>query len=365
MIVPAPSKDELTRRAARALDDASVVLLVTGESGVGKEHEIRRIVGRSSRSGLPLIVVDVSALPHDLIEAELFGYEAGAFTGAHRARPGAFEVAGRGVVLLDEVGELPAELQVKLLGVLGRRQVHRMGSWSPRPIECAIVAATHRDLREMVAQGTYRRDLYYRLRGVRIEIAPLRDRMNELPQIVNEILRRLPAEQGRAVRLSRAAWEALSRHSWPGNVRELEQALTSAAALYPEVEELEPAHLDLDPVPAPARAGRLDVRRLTPIFPAGTVRDALVAEDGDCARAAARLGVSRATLYRWLKQWAQGTGSLVPADAGRFASSRTLATPPNHSWSGSPRDSVNGTSTPAARDRVGATGRQDVGREDG
>ncbi|HJL15204.1 MAG TPA: sigma 54-interacting transcriptional regulator [Sandaracinaceae bacterium LLY-WYZ-13_1] len=204
--------------------------ILVGETGTGKELAARAIHDHSPRAAKPFVVVDCGAISENLIESELFGHERGAFTGADRQRTGAFEAAEGGTVFLDEIGELPLELQPKLLRVLERREVKRLGSTKLQEVDVRVVAATHRDLPAMVTDGTFREDLYYRLAEVVVELPPLRDRLDDVPVIAGRILRDLAAD-GPVVELGEDAVAALTRRSWPGNVRELRNVLKRATVL--------------------------------------------------------------------------------------------------------------------------------------
>jgi two-component system nitrogen regulation response regulator GlnG len=213
-----------------AASDAAVLIL--GESGTGKELVARAIHYHSRRREGPFIAVNMTALPSELIEAELFGHERGAFTGATEARSGRFREADGGTLLLDEIGDLPLGLQAKLLRVLQERVVVPLGGRQPIPIDVRIVASTHRDLPALVAAKSFREDLYFRLNVVPVRIAPLRERRADVPLLVSHFVERFSQELGVPRRWpSEAALERLSRHPWPGNVRELENAVKRALVL--------------------------------------------------------------------------------------------------------------------------------------
>src|SRR5262245_38512225 len=207
-----------------AVTDASVLLL--GETGTGKELIARAIHQRSHRRHRPFVVVNCGAMPSSLIESELFGRERGAFTGAHNAQAGRFEVANGGTIFLDEVGELPLELQPKLLRVLQEGEVDRLGSPRTTRIDVRVIAATNRNLMEDVRSGRFRRDLFYRLNVFPITLPALRQRRQDLPALVRYFSDRLGRGVGKPVeRITPGSFEALLRHDWPGNIRELENVI--------------------------------------------------------------------------------------------------------------------------------------------
>ena len=218
-------------------------ILVTGESGTGKEVCARAIHEASARAKKPLVVVDCGALPATLIESELFGHVRGAFTGAVRDRAGAFETANGGTIFLDEIGELPLDLQTRLLGVLERRRVTPLGGTQPRPIDVRVVAATNRDLRARINQGAFREDLYFRLAVVTVEMPPLRQRREDIRLYVERFLDDLGARG--TFTFDDDTLDRLERNPWPGNVRELRNVIERAAALgsgaIPSLREDQPA----------------------------------------------------------------------------------------------------------------------------
>jgi len=205
---------------------ADLPVLLTGETGTGKEIAARAIHEASPRAQEPFVAVECAAIPDTLIESELFGYERGAFTGAERSYAGAFERAGSGTLLLDEVGELPLSVQPKLLRALDRMEVRRLGSDAARPVGARILAATNRDLARMVNEGSFRDDLYYRLAVAEVHLPPLRERREDIPLLVRRLLELTP---GAARELDGTTMAALLGHSWPGNVRELRNAVQRVA----------------------------------------------------------------------------------------------------------------------------------------
>ena len=201
-------------------------VLLAGESGVGKDLIARAIHYHSPRKDRPFVKINCTALPENLMESELFGYEKGAFTGANISKPGKFELADTGTVMLDEIGDVPSNIQVKLLRVLQEREFERLGSNKTLHIDVRVIAATNRDLRVALEDGTFREDLYYRLNVVPIEILPLRDRKEDIPYLARHFVEKLAPESGGRVHgITDAAIDKLMQYSWPGNVRELENVV--------------------------------------------------------------------------------------------------------------------------------------------
>ncbi len=226
-----PAMHEVLRIASIVAPTDATVLL-TGESGTGKELVARSIHLQSRRAAGPLVVLHCGAVPETLLETELFGHEKGAYTHALNARPGKFEQASGGTLFLDEVGDMSPRMQVKLLRVLQERVVERVGGSRPVRVDCRIVAATNRDLRQMVRGGTFREDLYYRLNVVSLHLPPLRERLEDLPLLVDFFVQKYRRQTGKPVRgVTEAALRRLREHPWPGNVRELEAVVHRAVIL--------------------------------------------------------------------------------------------------------------------------------------
>lgn len=294
--------------AAMALADKVArhpsTVLVTGESGTGKELVARYIHRQSPRASAPFVAVNCGAIPESLLESELFGHAKGAFTGATTARDGLFAEADGGTLFLDELGELPVALQVKLLRALQEGEVRRVGDNASRSVDVRLVAATSRDLQADVAAGRFRADLYYRVNVVQVHLPPLRERTEDVPELVRYFIDRYNARLGlRVTGTSAAAMRTLIEHPWPGNVRELENVVERAMVL------AEGAQLDVTQLPTfgalPARddggvsALDLSVKRRTDELERVLIRDALERTRGNRTRAAKLLDLShRALLYK-------------------------------------------------------------------
>ena len=225
--------------------DTRTTVLITGESGTGKELIARMLHERSSRAEKPFVALSCAAIPETLLEVELFGAVKGAYTGAETDRVGKFEAADGGTLFLDEIGDIPPLIQVKLLRVLQEREIERLGSNSPVPIDVRLITATNRDLAAAAESGAFRSDLYYRLQVVHIHLPPLRERREDIPLLANHFLKRFAEENGRALKtISPEAMQLLQSACWKGNVRELENTIESAVVLAPpNTETLLPEHL--------------------------------------------------------------------------------------------------------------------------
>ena len=323
---------ELVRRIAASHS----TVLIQGESGTGKELVARLVHYWSDRVGHPFVAVNCKAFAESVLESELFGHEKGAFTGAIAARQGCFERASGGTLLLDEIGDISAEFQAKLLRVLQEGEVLRVGGSEPRRINVRVVAATNSSLQDKVAAGSFREDLYFRLNVIPIQLLPLRDRREDILALARNFLARMAAEAGRHMTLDPEAAEMLLRHSWPGNVRELENAIERAVVLT-RADAITAADLMLDRVggalPAamtrltsadgaalsaapPMNEADLRSRRAAALEESGDVglseyldkaageriARALAKAKGNRAEAARSLGIGRATLYRFMRR---------------------------------------------------------------
>jgi DNA-binding NtrC family response regulator len=281
---------------------SAVSVLLLGESGTGKELLARAIHAASPRNAGPFMAVNAAALSATLLESELFGHERGAFTGAERTRRGRFEEASGGTLLLDEVGDLPAEVQVKLLRALQERAVERVGSNRAIPVDVRVIAATHSDLPAAVAGGSFREDLYYRLAVVTIEVPPLRRRRADIPALIEHFVTKHAAQAGVTERtFSREAVDLLVRYDFPGNVRELENIVQRGLVLtrgdQVSSEELPSAvRAAVTGRTAPDSRSAASLPSRVAALEQEAIEEALAAESGNQSRAAARLGISERTL---------------------------------------------------------------------
>jgi transcriptional regulator with PAS, ATPase and Fis domain len=295
---------------ARRVVEGDAALLILGETGVGKERLARSIHSESARARGPFVTVNCGAIPETLLESELFGHEAGAFTGAIRSRRGYFELAHRGTILLDEVGEIPLHLQVKLLRVLEDRNIRRVGSESPIAVDVRIMAATNRDLLLETKEGRFRPDLYYRLAVVTLVVPPLRERKEDIPELAEAFLEKSRRQLGRHVtRIHPEGIEALLRHDWPGNVRELMNVIERAVLLAPGreigVSDLRVGQQDDEPsilgsnLDRPFAEARDDILAA---FEKRYVREALARSRGRIGETARRAGLNARTLYAMMRR---------------------------------------------------------------
>jgi two-component system, NtrC family, response regulator AtoC len=342
-IIGSSAKIQEVLRVASRLKDTRTAVLISGESGTGKELIARAIHFRGAFANRPFVAVDCGSLVPTLIESELFGYEKGAFTGALKSKQGLFQSADTGSVFLDEIGELPLELQAKLLRVLQEKEVRPVGSNQRVKVDVRVIAATNRDLEAAYKAGTFRKDLYFRLNVVTVHVPALRERRSDIPMLVNWFCERYaPAAD---LRVSNAAMKALMNYEWPGNVRELENCVERAVALgngnLIDLGDLPPsiAALNLpasrpggDSAPellsdlaasAESISGEATVAASLPTtdledIERATIQRVFEQVKGDKALAGRMLGISRATLYRKLKRYN------ISGSAGSGASSQTL-----------------------------------------
>jgi sigma-54 specific flagellar transcriptional regulator A len=309
--------------------DKDVTVLITGESGTGKEVVARNLHYNSHRRHKPFVPVNCGAIPRELLESELFGHEKGAFTGAVTSRAGRFEMAQGGTLFLDEIGDMPLDMQVKILRVLQERCFERVGSNKTIQTDVRIIAATHKDLEVMIDQGQFREDLYYRLNVFPIEMPPLRERVEDVPLLLNELITRLENEKRGSIRFNSAAIMSLCRHEWAGNVREMANLVERMAILHPYgvvgVQDLPKKfrHVDetdesfgLPELGADGRPGlvNMDQPALLPVngidlkeylnnLEKGLIQQALDDSSGVVARAAEKLKIRRTTLVEKMRKY--------------------------------------------------------------
>lgn len=303
--------DETMARTCKLLErvaDSELRVILLGETGVGKELCAELVHALSPRADKRFLRLNCASLSESLLEAELFGYERAAFTGAVSDKPGLLESATGGTLLLDEVGDMPLATQVKLLRVIEAREVLRVGSRVPRPIDVRIISATHRDLSERITEGLFREDLFYRLNGISVIVPPLRERIDDIEPLARHFMARFAKSPRPLPSLSAAAVDALEAHYWPGNVRELRNLIERALVLC-EGPAILPEHLQFDRASpsAPSLPGRSrdaapgDLRREVQSLERGRIEAALTACQGNQRRAAEQLGLSRGALLRRLE----------------------------------------------------------------
>ncbi|EXI91007.1 MAG: Transcriptional regulatory protein ZraR [Candidatus Accumulibacter regalis] len=293
------TRDPALLRVCRTIErvsssDATVLLL--GESGTGKEILARAVHESSTRRGERFVAINCAAIPENLLESELFGYEKGAFTGAARMTPGKIETANNGTLMLDEIGDLPHSLQAKLLRFLQERVVERIGGRQEIPVNVRIVCATHQNLKSLITDGGFREDLYYRLAEIVVNIPPLRERSGDPALLAHAFVRRFAEEQNRgAMTLREDATRAIEAHRWPGNVRELENCI-KRAVIMADGNQITADDIGLSTA-QPPEATPLDLRQARDEAERRVIITAMARADGNVVKAAELLGVSRPTLY--------------------------------------------------------------------
>lgn len=322
------------RQMMQQVADTEASVLILGESGTGKEVVARNLHYHSKRREGPFVPVNCGAIPAELLESELFGHEKGAFTGAITSRAGRFELANGGTLFLDEIGDMPLPMQVKLLRVLQERTFERVGSNKTQNADVRIIAATHKNLEQMIEAGSFREDLFYRLNVFPIEMAPLRERVEDIPLLMNELISRMEIEKRGSIRFNSAAIMSLCQHDWPGNVRELANLVERMAIMHPygvigvmELpkkfrhvddedeqmaatlrEELEERAMINAPTPvghasATLPAEGLDLKDYLGNLEQGLIQQALDEAGGVVARAAERLRIRRTTLVEKMRKY--------------------------------------------------------------
>ncbi|RJR40701.1 MAG: PAS domain S-box protein [Desulfobacteraceae bacterium] len=279
---------------------------ITGETGTGKELVANAIHNESRRGGTPFVPVNCAALPEGILESELFGHVKGAFTGAVRDKKGRFELAHGGTIFLDEIAEIPKHVQAKLLRVVQEKTFERVGGERTLAADVRIISATNRDLKQEVRKGNFREDLYYRINVVPLSLPPLRDRKEDIPLLIEFLMKKAEEEGHENPGVSNTALDSLRHYEWPGNVRELQSAIRFAL-VHSQGRIIMPEHL---PPEVRESAGRVSQFKLSP----EGVRAALTRTGGNKKKAAEMLGVGRATLYRFLNR----NSERIPAAPGRF-----------------------------------------------
>jgi len=305
IITASPEMLKVARTVERvAIADVSVMLL--GASGTGKELLARAVHELSKRRRGEFVAINCAAMPGNLLEAELFGYERGAFTGAVKTTPGKIEQAQGGTLFLDEVGDIPLPLQVKLLRFLQERVIERIGGRSTIAVDTRIVCATHQDLESMIAAGRFRDDLYYRLAEIVVMIPSLAERPGDAVLLARHFVTRFARSMNPKVQgLAPDAAEAIDAHNWPGNVRELENRI-KRAVIMADGRTIGAADLDLGPRPSPEESRAINLRAAREIADRRAIRQAMARTDNNISGAAKLLGISRPTLYDLIKQYQLG-----------------------------------------------------------
>jgi two-component system NtrC family response regulator len=300
-------------RMIEKLAPVQATVLLLGESGTGKERLAAALHALSPRAAKTLVAINCAAIPENLLESELFGYERGAFTGAVKQTPGKFETASGGTLFLDEIGDMPMPLQAKMLRFLQERVIERVGGRQPIPVDVRIIAATNKDLQLAVQQGSFREDLYYRIAEVSIAIPPLRERPGDALLIARMFLKTAAARHGRRekIQLDAAAEQAIGAYPWPGNVRELENRINRAAIMC-EGSSVTAEDLALGvggPDAEPAAAPFLNLRDVRLRAETAALRQALAMAEGNVSRAAELLGVARPTIYDLMERAGMKAGA--------------------------------------------------------
>ncbi|HPT11086.1 MAG TPA: sigma-54 dependent transcriptional regulator, partial [Bacteroidales bacterium] len=275
-------------------------VLITGENGTGKELIAREIHRLSGRANEVMVSVDMGAITETLFESELFGHEKGSFTDAHESRPGKFEAANKGSLFLDEIGNLPIHLQAKLLAAIQNRQVSRIGSNKPIPIDIRLISATNKDIESMVREGLFREDLLYRINTIQIEVPPLRKRGDDIMVLADFFLRKYSSKYNKpALQINQQAREKLMKYSWPGNVRELQHTIEKAVILS-DSHVLKPEDFFMRQV---ASGKAADTARTLDEMEKQMIQQAIDKHSGNLSAAAEQLGITRQTLYNKIKKF--------------------------------------------------------------
>ncbi len=311
------------KRIVQQVSTTEANVLITGESGTGKEIVGRLIHSSSNRKHKPFVPVNCGAIPTDLLETELFGHEKGAFTGAITSRMGRFELAQGGTIFLDEIGDMPLAMQVKILRVLQEKVIERVGSNKSIKVDVRIIAATHRNLEEEIIKGTFREDLFYRLNVFPIEMPSLRERLEDIPQLIDDLIAKFKEESGSEIKLTNNAIESLKKCKWNGNIRELSNLIERLIVLYPnqtvDFQDL-PSKYQSQEVQAPIvlknslmtetvmvnqmyTSAEVNLREMLHHIELKYIKDALDKTNGIVSHAAEKLGMRRTTLIEKMKKF--------------------------------------------------------------
>ncbi len=299
-IITQDSEMQRVNRVVEKVAPTTATILLRGESGTGKELVARALHGLSPRAKERYVAINCAAIPEALLESELFGHEKGAFTGAAKQTQGKVEMAHKGTFFLDEIGDLPLQLQSKLLRFLQERVIERVGGREEIPVDVRIICATHQDLKAMIQQGTFREDLYYRLAEIVIEIPPLRNRVGDASLLAHAFVRRFAEEQHRnTITLTPEAITAIEGYEWPGNVRELENCI-KRAVIMADGANISAGDLDLK---NQGSESHLNLRQVRDEAEKKAVNHALARANGNVSKAAEVLGISRPTLYELMERF--------------------------------------------------------------
>jgi two-component system response regulator AtoC len=292
-IIAKSSRMQQVIEAIKVVATSNATVLITGETGTGKELVARAIHSQSPRRGKPFVAVSCAALPESLLESELFGHEKGSFTGAYAQKKGKFEFADRGTLFLDEIGEMSANIQVHLLRVLEEKEFSRVGGNELTKVDVRVISATNREIKEAVAKGQFREDLYYRLNVVNIELPPLRERREDIPLLAQLFLKKFALENNKEISgFSAEATDFLLRYDWPGNVRELENAIERAVIL------AQKPVIGIDDLPQQTLVARsITLEKNLRQVEKNHIMNVLAQTRGNYTEAAKALGISRMTLY--------------------------------------------------------------------
>ena len=303
LLAASPSMLTLCAQVRRvAPTDTNV--LITGETGTGKEIIARNVHQLSPRADAPLVTINCAAIPENLLESELFGHEKGSFTGAHARKIGKVEAANGGTLFLDEIGDMPSALQAKILRFLQERTFERIGATQSLSVDVRVVAATHRDLADMIERNEFREDLYFRISEIRLELPPLRDRGSDVFLIAQNILDQ--NNSGRSLRFTEGAVEAIEAYAWPGNIRELENRVRRAAILT-DSDRITAEGLELA---APNSESVKKLKEVRAAAESSAINKALTATGGNMSEASRLLGVSRPTLYNLIEKYGLKTDAM-------------------------------------------------------